>query len=154
MRDARLLIVDDDDSIRKIFKVNLEEEGYVVDVAGSGKEALMKIEEKFYNIVFIDIKLGDMEGTDLLKMLANKRPRMRKIIVTGFPTLENAILAVNEGTDGYLLKPVKIEELLKVIDDQLREQRKNAKYGEDQIKKYVEDRVHELETMKRYYKPI
>ena len=154
MRDARLLVVDDDENIRKVFKINLEEEGYIVDTAESGKEALMKINQNFFNLVFIDIKLGDMQGTDLLKVLVNKRPRMKKIVVTGFPTLENAIVAVNEGADGYLLKPVKIEELLEVLDEQLRKQREETEYSEGQVERFVEEKVHELETMKKYYDPI
>ncbi|HUS78220.1 MAG TPA: response regulator [Patescibacteria group bacterium] len=154
MDDARILVVDDDESIRRVFKINLEEEGYTVETAVSGDEALSKIKNSYFNLVFLDVKLGDIEGTDLLKMIDEMRPKMRKIIVTGYPSLENAIQALNRGADGYLLKPVKIEKLLKVLKEQLEKQREESEFDEKKMSSYLEDRVNELELMKRYYRPI
>ena len=153
MVDARILVIDDDKSIRKIFKLNLEEEGYIVDTAETGKEALRKVEHYFYNIALIDIKLGDVDGTDLLASFQEKSPLMKKIIVTGFPSLQNAIKAVNIGADGYILKPVKIEQLLKVIEEQLSKQREEDEFNEDKVSGFIESRVKELETIKKYYQP-
>ena len=107
MAGSKILVIDDDKSIRKIFRINLEEEGYVIDLAESGEEALRKVENQRYNLALIDIKLGDMDGTDLLKSFQENAPQMKKIIVTGFPSLQNAIKALNKGADAYILKPVK-----------------------------------------------
>jgi DNA-binding NtrC family response regulator len=63
---ARILIVDDDESIRKIFRTILEENGYRVDTAENGRKALWKINARFYNLVIVDIRLPDMDGTKLL----------------------------------------------------------------------------------------
>ncbi len=150
----RILVVDDDENIRIVFIMNLEDRGYEVDSAANGQEALDKVSRKFYNIALIDIKLPDMEGTDLLNAFTEKRPKMKKIIITGFPTLENAMKAVNEGADGYILKPVKIETLIETIEEHLSKQREEEKYRERKVEEFIEARARELDIMTKYHKPI
>lgn len=151
---SRILVVDDDENIRIVFIMNLENMGYEVDSAANGQEALDKVSRRFYNIALIDIKLPDMEGTDLLNAFNEKRPKMKKIIVTGFPTLENAMKAVNEGADGYILKPVKIETLIETIEEHLSKQREEEKFNERKVEEFIEARARELDTMTKYHKPI
>ena len=150
----RILVVDDDENISKVFKMNLENRGYEVDSAANGQEALDKVSRRFYNIALIDIKLPDMEGTDLLNTFNEKRSKMKKIIVTGFPTLENAMKVVNEGADGYILKPVKIETLIETIEEHLSKQREEEKFSERKVEEFIEARARELETMTKYHRPI
>lgn len=150
----RILVVDDDENIRIVFIMNLENMGYEVDSAANGQEALDKVSRRFYNIALIDIKLPDMEGTDLLNAFNEKRPKMKKIIVTGFPTLENAMKAVNEGADGYILKPVKIETLIETIEEHLSKQREEEKFNERKVEEFIEARARELDTMTKYHRPI
>ena len=150
----RILVVDDDENIRMVFKMNLEDRGYEVDSAANGQEALDKASRRFYNIALIDIKLPDMEGTALLDTFNEKLPKMKKIIVTGFPTIENAMKAVNEGADGYVLKPVKMEELIETIEEHLRKQREEEKYNERKVEEFIEARARELDTMTKYHRPI
>jgi len=85
---ARILVVDDDESIRKVLATILEENGYIVDTAENGKEAIEKSNTKFYNLALIDIRLPDMEGTKLLTTIRETTPKMVKIIVTGYPSLQ------------------------------------------------------------------
>ena len=151
---SRILVVDDDENIRIVFKMNLENRGYEVDSAANGQEALDKVSRRFYNIALIDIKLPDMEGTALLNILNEKLPKMKKIIVTGFPTIENAMKAVNEGADGYILKPVKMEVLIETIEEHLRKQREEEKYSERKVEEFIEARARELDTMTKYHRPI
>jgi DNA-binding NtrC family response regulator len=151
---SRILVVDDDENIRIVFIMNLENRGYEVDSAANGQEALDKVSRRFYNIALIDIKLPDMEGTDLLNAFNEKRPKMKKIIVTGFPTLENAMKAVNEGADGYILKPVKIETLIETIEEHLSKQREEEKFNERKVEEFIEARARELDTMTKYHRPI
>jgi DNA-binding NtrC family response regulator len=127
---ARILVVDDEESIRKPLVAILEEEGYIVDTAENGKEAIEKSETKFYNLALIDIRLLDMEGTKLLTSIKETTPKMVKIIVTGYPALQNAIEAVNKGADGYILKPVNMDSLLKTIKEHLKKQQEAKKYSE------------------------
>jgi len=154
MKQQRILIVDDDENITTVFRVNLESNGYEVETAKNGAEALEKIGRMFFNLALIDIRLPDMEGTDLLELLRETAPKMRMIIVTGFPSLQNAINAVNKGADGYLLKPVDIKQLLKTIEEQLRKQQEDEKYTEEKVEEYIEARARELETLIKYHKPI
>jgi DNA-binding NtrC family response regulator len=76
------------------MKAILESEGYLVDYAVNGKEAIKKTEETAYNLALLDIRLTDMEGIELLKLIKDTVPRTRKIMVTGYPTMQNAISAL------------------------------------------------------------
>ena len=145
---ARILVVDDDKSIIKTLKAILEEEGYIVDTAESGKEAIEKSNVKFYNLALIDIRLPDMEGIELLTKMKDTTPRMRKVIITGYPTLQNAVDAVNKGADAYIFKPFDIEKVLKTIKQQLSKQQEEKKYGQDKVAEFIEARVRELDLEK------
>jgi len=144
---ARILIVDDDESIRKTIAAILEEKGYIVDTAENGKEAIKKANANFYNLALIDIRLPDMEGTKLLAEIKETTPKMVKIIVTGYPSLQNAITAVNRGADCYLLKPVNIDHLLETIRQHLEKQREAKKYSEEKVAEFIRTRVKELESV-------
>jgi len=143
---ARILVVDDDESIRKAMTAVLEEEGYVVDTAQSGKEAVEKCSTSHYNLALIDIRLPDMEGTRLLNAMKQSTPPMVKIIVTGYPSLSNAIEAVNKGADAYLLKPLVMNDVLKTIKEHLDKQKEARKYSEGKVAEFIESRARELEA--------
>jgi len=119
--NQNILVVDDDAEVRKTLSSILVEEGYSVETVENGKEAIRASEKTHFDVALIDIKLPDMEGTELLHRLKEKQPHMVKIIVTGFPTLENAMKTVNEGADGYILKPFDIQKLLEMIRKHLTE---------------------------------
>ncbi len=74
---ARILVIDDDKSIRKTLEAILKAEGYLVDTAEDGKEALEKMDTRYYNLALIDIKLPDMEGIELLTKLKDARTQQR-----------------------------------------------------------------------------
>ncbi len=141
---ARILIVDDDESIRKVLTAILQEEGYTVDTARNGKEAIEKTENNFYNLALVDIRLPDIEGTKLLSMMKETVPKMAKIIITGYPTMQNAIEAVNRNADRYLLKPLNMEELLKAVRELLKKQQEERKYGEEKVLEFIQSRIREL----------
>ena len=145
---ARILVVDDDESIRKILSTILEEEGYVVDAAENGKEAIDKSTERFYNLALIDVRLPDIEGVILLAKLKETVPRMRKIIITGFPSIQNAIQAVNNNADGYVLKPFEIDKILEIIKQQLKKQQEEKEYNQEKVTEFIETRVRELQVEK------
>jgi DNA-binding NtrC family response regulator len=142
---ARILVVDDDEGIRKVLKAILEEEGYVVDTAENGKEAIKKSNAKFYNLALIDIRLPDMEGTKLLSAIKETTPKMVKIIITGYPSLQNAIEAVNKGADAYILKPFDMDNILGKIKEHLKKQQEAKKYSQGKVTQFIETRVKELE---------
>lgn len=145
-RGARIIVVDDDESIRKTLSAILEDEGYVVDTAESGKEALLKTNANLYNLALIDVRLLDMEGTELLIRIKETVPRMRKIIITGYPTVHNAIDAVNRNADAYLLKPFDVGKMLFVIREQLKKQHQETRFSQERVTEFIETRVRELDA--------
>jgi DNA-binding NtrC family response regulator len=145
-KPIRILIVDDDETIRKVLEAILQEEGYVTDSADTGKKAVEKTEKQYYNIALLDVRLPDIEGIELLTKLHDTTPKMRKIIITGFPTLQNAVAAVNQGADGYIMKPFDVEKMLETIKEQLRKQREEKAFSEEKIAEFIETRVRELDV--------
>lgn len=143
-KSPRVLVVDDDDTIRTTMKAILQDEGYIVDLASTGKEAIQKSQQNNYNIALLDIRLPDMEGVELLKLLKDGVPRTRKIMVTGYPSLQNAISALNKNADAYLLKPVDVEKLLNTVKQQLEAQENERKFSEQKVAEFIESRVKEL----------
>jgi DNA-binding NtrC family response regulator len=148
VKTARILVVDDDENIRKVLTTILEEEGYKVDSAETAKEAIEKAKKTFYNVALIDIRLPDMEGIELLTKIRDNVPKMRKIIITGYPTLQNAIAAVNRGANAYILKPFDMEKVLATIKEELKKQEEEKRYSQEKVAEFIETRVRELEIEK------
>jgi two-component system NtrC family response regulator len=146
MEGARILVVDDDEGIRKSLKAVLEEEGCLIDTAENGQEAIAKFKTGFYNLALVDIRLPDADGVELLTSMSGAIPKMVRIIVTGYPSLNNAIEAMNKGADGYVVKPFTIAQLLNTIKEHLRKQRESEKYSEEKVKEYVVSRTREMDT--------
>lgn len=141
----RILIVEDDENIRKTMKNILQQKGYETDTAKSGKEAEQKAKTNFYNLALLDIKLPDMEGTQLLAKLHKNKPKMMKIMVTGYPSLENAMEALNQGADAYVTKPVKPAKLLDLIKEKLEKQNQAEKITENKVTDWIKTRARQLE---------
>jgi len=143
---ARILVIDDDATVRKSHEAVLKQNGYQVDVAQNGKEAIAKSKERLYNLALVDLRLPDMDGIELLTAMREAVPKMVKIIITGYPSQENAIEAVNRGADGYMVKPYTMQDLLRKIREQLQKQQEARKYGEEKIKEFIEARAEEHEA--------
>jgi len=141
---ARILIVDDDEDICRTLSLILEEKGYEVDAAHTGKEAIEKSKTKVYNAALLDIKLPDMEGTELLTAMRETSPKMIKIMVTGYPALKNAVEALNKGADAYLMKPVNPEKLIKTIEEKLKIQKEAEVMTQEKIAAFVKTRTEKL----------
>lgn len=117
-KKKRILVVDDDINILRVFKKILEKEGYIVETAETGKEAFKKIKKEKFSVCLVDVRLPDMDGTELLLKMA-KDSKTVKIIVTGFSTDEVGKRAADYGADDFLVKPVKAEELIATVRDRL-----------------------------------
>lgn len=141
---ARILVIDDDESIRIALSTGLAEKGYDVDVASTGHEAIAKSKSNFFNLALVDLRLPDMDGVELLTEMRETVPEMVKIIITGYPSLENAIEAVNRGADGYMVKPYNVDDLLRRVEETLLRQREARRYSEEKVKEYIETRAREV----------
>ncbi len=144
--NARILIVDDDEDIRKVLTTILEDEGYIVESVGTARKAIAKTRDNFYNLALIDVRLPDLVGIELLTRMNDSTPKMRKIIITGYPTLQNAIEAVNRGADAYIIKPFDMEKVLDTIKEELMKQEEEKRYSQEKVADFIEARVKELEA--------
>jgi DNA-binding response OmpR family regulator len=115
-----ILVVDDDKSILRTFSRILQKSGYEIDTAETGKEAMEKTENHHYDLAIVDVRLPDIDGTELLAKLKKQLQQTVKIMITGFPSLETGVKALDEGADAYLVKPVKPEELLILLEEKLK----------------------------------
>jgi len=145
----RILIVDDDESIRSVLSILLEEEGYVVDTAKNGKEAIAKSYANLYNVAIVDWRLPDIEGTVLLGRLRETTPKMIKIMLTGFPSMKNAVDAVNARADAFFQKPADSADLINKISELLKLQREDKRYSEGKVAEYIRTRAAELKQTRK-----
>jgi DNA-binding NtrC family response regulator len=150
---ARILIVDDDENIRKVLTTILEYEGYDIESVGTGKNAIERSRRKFYNLALIDIRLPDIEGIELLTRMHDTTPKMRKIVITGYPTLQNAVDALNRGADAYILKPFDMEKVLDIIKAELKKQEEENRYSQEKVAEFIETKVREIEEVAHKPKP-
>jgi two-component system NtrC family response regulator len=150
MDKKSILIIDDDKAILKSFKSILELKGFRVSTAENGREALEKVCSDFFNLALIDIRLPDTDGTSLLQEFQQIVPTMKKVMITGYSTEENAIDALNLGADGYLRKPVMPGRLLKFLSDKLAEQESENMIYEDIVNDLIRTRSRDLRNSERW----
>ncbi len=111
--NEKILIVDDEESIRFTYRNFLEEGGYDVFTAENYEEALLMLEKIHFDLMYIDIIMNGMTGIDLLKSIKSRNSNCQVIIVTGAPTVETAAEAIRLGALDYIVKPVRQDTLLR-----------------------------------------
>jgi DNA-binding NtrC family response regulator len=141
-----VLIVDDDRALLESAKAILESADYAVQTAETARDAIRKAKSDWFDIALLDIRLPDMEGTELLKQLQEIKPRMLKIMVTGSASLDNAIQCVNLEAKAYIVKPFNPADLLQVMEEKLKERRAAERIDEDNVTDFIEERLQKLET--------
>jgi response regulator RpfG family c-di-GMP phosphodiesterase len=119
----RVLIVDDEKFIRDILADFLGMEGYVVRTAEDGAAALSELHNAHYDLVISDLKMPRMGGIELLDAIGTAAPNALTVIMTGFGTVETAIDAMKRGAYDYILKPFKVEEVIRVVQRGLEKQK-------------------------------
>ncbi len=112
MESLRILAVDDEEKHLRAMKIILGDKGYEVDLANSGEEALLKLEIKEYDLVITDLKMGGIDGVELLEMISQKYTHTEVIIVTGYGSVKNAVEAMKKGAYSYFIKSHDPEELI------------------------------------------
>jgi len=108
----RLLIVDDEEIIRNSLSYILKTEGYDVDEAKDGEEALEKIDSESFDLIVTDIKMPKMDGITLMNKVSKTHPETFFIIITAFGSLETAVNALRSGAYDYILKPLEFDDVL------------------------------------------
>jgi putative two-component system response regulator len=112
---ARILVVDDENSIRITLQAFLQKEGYEVDLASDANTAIEMIEHQDYDVILTDIIMPKVSGIELLHFIRARSKDIQVIIMTGEPTVDSAIHAVKNGANDYLAKPINKETLLLTI---------------------------------------
>ena len=125
MRDAappktRILIVDDEQSMREVLKIMLKKEGYKVATASNGAEAIKQCEKTPFDLVITDIKMPKVNGMELLHRIKDLSPNTKVIMITAFADMEGAIKSMKEGAYDYIMKPFKIEDIKLAIENALK----------------------------------
>ena len=115
MTNTRILVVDDDASLRRVLQVQLEQEGYVVASASSAQQTLSMLQIQPYDLVISDLRMPEVSGLDLLRQIRLRYPEAIVIILTAFGTVETAVEAMKAGAYDYLTKPVHPDELSLVV---------------------------------------
>jgi DNA-binding NtrC family response regulator len=123
MEEIPILFVDDDQQILNVISAYLSRTGYFIETANNGLQALEKIKNREYAIVFSDLIMPEISGLDLLKAIKKNNPETEVIIVTGYGTIESAIEALKLGGYDYLQKPINFERL-KILIDRIIEKRR------------------------------
>jgi two-component system NtrC family response regulator len=115
MTKNQILVVDDDDSLRRVLQVQLEQEGHFVATAASVQQALSMLQLRSYDLVITDLKMPERSGMELLKQVRSQYPETIVVILTAFGTVETAVEAMKLGAFEYLTKQVHPEELSLVV---------------------------------------
>ena len=113
----QILVVDDEEVMCESLAAWLREDGYLVDTASSGREAVEKARQKDYAIYFVDLKMpGGMDGIETMMQVRRMHPQASVIIITAYATVDTAIAAMKEGAQEYIVKPCNPEEISLLVD--------------------------------------
>ena len=115
MGKPRILVVDDDESLRRVMQVQLEQEGYAVTCASTGQAALRVLEESPQDLAIVDLKMPGLSGVEFLTRVRGEYPETVVLLITAFATVETAVEAMKLGAYDYLTKPVSGDALRLVV---------------------------------------
>lgn len=127
---AHILVVDDEPSVRVMLEATLRAQGYRVQSAVSGGEALQRLEEVEYDVMLLDLRLGDIDGIDVLQQAKQRWPAMEVILLTAHGSINSAIAALRHGAFDYLLKPAQINDIRDRVERGLERRRAAMQRGE------------------------
>jgi response regulator RpfG family c-di-GMP phosphodiesterase len=123
---VRVLVVDDESSIREVLDDFLSMEGFDVTSASNGKEGVSALRSESYDVLLIDMKMPEMNGLEFLKYAVEHSPRSLPIMMTGYGTVETAIATMKNGAYDYILKPFKVPNVIQTIERGLEKKRLEA----------------------------
>jgi DNA-binding NtrC family response regulator len=123
MEKARIMVIDDEESMCKFMQIMLKKEGYGVSSAQSGKEALEELQNSHYDLVIADLMMPEMNGLELLSKVKSIDPELNFIVMTAYASVDTAIEALKKGAFDYIAKPFKVDELKITIKKSLEQKR-------------------------------
>jgi len=156
-KPARILVVDDEAPVRTMMAAALERQGYIVELADGGREALATLEMNIFNLVLTDIKMPDVDGIALLDRIHELQPRLPVVMVTAVHEIGVAIDAMRRGAYDYLLKPFEREQLLGTVEralnhrEALEETQNYHQSLEEMVRARTEMLRHAMEDLEHSY---
>lgn len=146
-QQINILVVDDEKAVADILKDCISDKGRSVDVCYDGLEGIDHIQNNFYDLIIVDLMMPKVGGLDVLKYAKKANPDVLVIIITGYASLETAIMAIKEGAYDYIRKPCKLEEIRIAVNnaiDKIKLFRENRG-----LLKEIKDAYHELMLLKK-----
>ncbi|HIJ55583.1 MAG TPA: sigma-54-dependent Fis family transcriptional regulator [Deltaproteobacteria bacterium] len=130
MNQGKILAIDDEKNIRYLIRKEFSLEGFEVVTAASGEEGLKLLNSRMFNIVLLDIKLPGLSGIEILKQIKQKSPATEVIMMTGYGDIRTAVESIKLGACDYITKPFKLDELLALVKQAVKEKNRDAGSGE------------------------
>jgi DNA-binding NtrC family response regulator len=124
MSTGKILVVDDEDIVRTSCSRTLSPEGYDVRLAKNGAEGLKMAREERFDLVLTDLKMPDMDGIEVLRIIKEQWPETAVIIVTGYQTVDTAVKAIKLGAYDYIEKPFTPDALITAVREALTNKQK------------------------------
>ncbi len=156
--DLRILVVDDEEMILKLLRESLEIQGYQVETAQDGQEALHRLEEQAFHIVLTDLNMPGLNGQTLLDKIKTRWPLLEVIVITGYATMEAAVEALKAGASDFISKPLRLARIQSIINrsyqkvksiyenQELREANEQLRYLNEMKNKFLSITNHEIRT--------
>ena len=120
---STVLIVDDEEVVRRAHMRSLEDTGCLARVAEDGNEAIREMEEQPADVILLDLRMPGLDGMDVLKTIKSRWPDSEVVVITGYPTIESAKEAVRLGACNYIAKPVAPDDVLKAANEAMTQKR-------------------------------
>jgi len=136
----KILVADDEQSMREFLDIMLKKEGYKVSLASNGEEVVKMIDNDLFDLVLLDIRMPKLDGISALKKIKAIAPETIVIMITAYASADTAIKAMKEGAYDYITKPFKVEEIKLIINNAL--EKKNLQKENILLKQVVRDRYH------------
>jgi len=136
----KILVADDEQSMREFLDIMLKKEGYKVSLASNGEEVVKLVDNDLFDLVLLDIRMPKLDGISTLKKIKANTPETIVIMITAYASADTAIKAMKEGAYDYITKPFKVEEIKLIIKNAL--EKKNLQKENILLKQVVRDRYH------------
>ena len=140
MEQKRVLVIDDEENIRYMLQLILEDEGYQVEQAADGEEGIQKVHQGHFDFVICDIKMPKVSGLDVLASIIESSPNIPVIMISAFGSMDTAIQAMKQGAYDYVMKPFKQDEILLTLKKA--EERERLRLENQFLRQEVEKKYH------------
>ncbi|MBI4240337.1 MAG: sigma-54-dependent Fis family transcriptional regulator, partial [Candidatus Rokubacteria bacterium] len=123
MTEARILVADNEPSMRELLSITLKRDGYDVSTADGGEAAIEAVRREPFDLVITDVRMPKVDGIQVLKAVKDLAPDTVVIMITAFSSTENAVEAMKLGAYDYITKPFKLDEIKLIINNALEQKR-------------------------------